>query len=150
MDRHSFCGTDSSIRWAVGLKGPHAFLHLWIVCFSDSSVKQCVADMTTYWDTSTVSTWVPKILSLLWTQFCIFQLAVDVIVSQLPVKRSMWKRTDNLGWVSKAMSKEEKAVLVGLPEPRADRSVEQWIDPNVRCFDKKGFTVESFWEFWMK
>lgn len=35
------------------------------------------------------------------------------MLSQVPV-RSAWKRTDGLGWVSKARSKEEKAVLVGM------------------------------------
>ena len=45
-----------------------------------------------------------------------------------------------MGWVSKARSKEEKAVLVGIPEPKAVSSVEQWKDSNVRCFDKKSFT----------
>jgi hypothetical protein len=36
------------------------------------------------------------------------------MLSQVPVRRSAWKRTDGLGWVSKARSKEEKGVLVGM------------------------------------
>ena len=43
-----------------------------------------------------------------------------MIVSWLTLKRSMWERTEGLGQVSKAMSKEEKVVLMELPEPRAD------------------------------
>ena len=72
------------------------------------------------------------------------------MLSQVPVRRSVWKRTDGLAWVSKARSKEEKAVLVGMPEPKAGCSVEQWKDLNVRYLDKKGFTVKYIWEFWMK
>lgn len=46
-------------------------------------------------------------------------MAAHVIVPELTLKRSTWKRT-GLSWVFEAISREEKVVFVELSEPRAD------------------------------
>lgn len=102
--RLRFCGRDDSVRSAIGLKGPSASLYLWIVCFSD----HCVSSAETLLSTCTVPTLGPQIPQHVVNSVCISELAVYVIVSQLTVKRSVWKRTEGSGWVSKAMSKEKK------------------------------------------